>query len=62
MNNIIRGLSYNRACEYLEKIGIITEEKVEIKHYSRGDLTGFFMNGRIVARYIEKYGKLEYRA
>ncbi len=54
-------MSYNRACEYLEKAGIITEEEVEIRHHSRDDLTAFFMGGKLVARYIEKYGKLEYR-
>ncbi len=61
MKKTIRGLSYNRACEYLEKAGIITEEEVEIRHHSRDDLTAFFMGGKLVARYIEKYGKLEYR-
>lgn len=55
----IRNLSYNRACEYLEKAGIITEQDVEIKHNVKYDLTAFFMNGKLVARYIEKYGKLE---
>ena len=59
MTTVIRNLSYNRACEYLVKIGVITEEKVKIKASAHYDLTGFYMDGVLVARYIEKYGKLE---
>ena len=56
----IRGLSYNRACEYLEKIGVV-DDTVEIKHNHHYDITVFKMNGEVVARYIEKYGRLDIR-
>lgn len=57
---IVGRFSYNRACEYLVKNGIITEEEVVIKHHAKSDITIFQMNGETVARYIERlHGRLE---
>ena len=60
MKKVLRGLSYNRACDVLA-VNWIVNDDVEIKHNSVHDITIFKMSGVVVARYVERLGRLEYR-
>jgi len=56
MKTLRRGISYNLACSILEANKYMI---TSTKHDFRTDTTVFYHNEKPVARYIERYGKLQ---